>query len=370
MKAYLPTDAAAVAAMLSVLASVVLVGYVLSRLRPRRILRIPSWGLLIAGVFVIERVTAPQPPGVRMLAVIAAALLAMKAIVAVEWQLSGGNRLGSAAWFAFAVGWVGMRPKVFAGFPGPSKPGAAGLIGSGTMWLVAGLLLLTVASFTADGSSGNGSPAGVRGVSEIPGVLSGPGDLSSWLTDLTARQVAATVLALIGLSLVIHFGLLNLVAGCWRLVGADCRSLFRAPLGSRSLDEFWSRRWNLAFSEMTAIALYRPLRGRIGPRAARTLSFLFSGVLHELAISLPVRAGYGGPMLYFALHALAMEMESRWQRRQPPIVGAMPGVIGNHRYRLLLSRLWTVAWLLVPLPLLFHLPFLRGVVWPLIGARL
>ena len=29
----------------------------------------------------------------------------------------------------------------------------------------------------------------------------------------------------------------------------------------------------------------------------------------------------------------------------------------------------TLAWLLVPLPILFHRPFLAGVVWPLIGAE-
>jgi alginate O-acetyltransferase complex protein AlgI len=30
------------------------------------------------------------------------------------------------------------------------------------------------------------------------------------------------------------------------------------------------------------------------------------------------------------------------------------------------GRLWTVFWLVLPLPLLFHRPFLAGVVWPLL----
>jgi hypothetical protein len=28
---------------------------------------------------------------------------------------------------------------------------------------------------------------------------------------------------------------------------------------------------------------------------------------------------------------------------------------------------WVLGWLAVPVPILFHPPFLRGVVWPLIG---
>ena len=56
--------------------------------------------------------------------------------------------------------------------------------------------------------------------------------------------------------------------------------------------DFWSRRWNLAFSEMTALGVYRPLSGNIGRKAATVAAFLASGLLHELAISLPVLAGY------------------------------------------------------------------------------
>jgi hypothetical protein len=31
------------------------------------------------------------------------------------------------------------------------------------------------------------------------------------------------------------------------------------------------------------------------------------------------------------------------------------------------GRLWVFVWVLGPLPLLFHEPFLAGVIWPLIG---
>src|SRR2546428_52188 len=67
-----------------------------------------------------------------------------------------------------------------------------------------------------------------------------------------ASRLVATALLLTGLSLVLHFGLFTIAAGAWRALGVDVGPLFLAPLQSRSLREFWGRRWNLAFSEMTA----------------------------------------------------------------------------------------------------------------------
>jgi alginate O-acetyltransferase complex protein AlgI len=32
-----------------------------------------------------------------------------------------------------------------------------------------------------------------------------------------------------------------------------------------------------------------------------------------------------------------------------------------------IGRVWTLAWLALPLPILFHPPFLRAVVWPIAG---
>jgi hypothetical protein len=31
------------------------------------------------------------------------------------------------------------------------------------------------------------------------------------------------------------------------------------------------------------------------------------------------------------------------------------------------GRAWALAWLVLPLPILFHRPFLAGVLWPLLG---
>ena len=80
-------------------------------------------------------------------------------------------------------------------------------------------------------------------------------------------------------------------------------------------------------------------------------------MLHEVAISVPVKAGFGLPLLYFAIQAVLALMESALERAGPP-VGRKPWI----------GRAWTAAALLAPLPLLFHPPFLRGVIWPLVGV--
>ena len=172
-------------------------------------------------------------------------------------------------------------------------------------------------------------------------------------TELHSRLVA-TLFLLTGLSLMLHFGLCNVLAGEWRRRGVACDALFRAPLRSQSLGEFWAKRWNLAFSEMTAIAIYRPLASHIGRGPALMSGFALSGLLHELAISVPVRAGLGLPLAYFLLHGGLVLSERALSRAGHPVCGFS-------------GRAWVYFWVLAPLPLLFHQPFLAGVIWPLIG---
>jgi alginate O-acetyltransferase complex protein AlgI len=160
------------------------------------------------------------------------------------------------------------------------------------------------------------------------------------------------------MSLVLHFGLFDLGGSAWRTAGVAAESHFRASLLSTSLQEFWGRRWNLPFAEMTAAGVYRPFSAAAGRRSGIAAAFLASGILHELAISLPVRSGYGLSLLYFAIHGGAMLAERALEARGTPVSG-----------RAWIGRAWTIAWLLLPLPLLFHPPFLHGVVWPLVGLE-
>jgi alginate O-acetyltransferase complex protein AlgI len=326
VSAYLPHDPAVVGAVAAVLAATLLLGLALTRLRPALALG-PAWALTAGGVVAVERLTTTEPAGFRMVVLILALLWGLKAVVSVESQAEGQPRLTPGRWLAFATLWPGMRPALFLHAGGPARSGAGRLLVSGTQNLALGVVLCILARLVwVSVSAESGS------------------------------RLLATALLLPGLSLVLHFGLFNIVAGAWRRMGVDCRPLFQAPLRSTSLAEFWGRRWNLAFSEMTARVVYRPLVGRVGEGGATLGAFVFSGLLHELAISLPVHAGYGLPMLYFTLHGLLVLVEGRLARAGMPV--------DRPAWR---GRLWTLAWLVLPLPILFHPPFLRGVVWPLIG---
>jgi hypothetical protein len=330
VNAYLPHEAASAWLLMALLAVPLLLGFAITRISSPCWGRCAAWLLVVSVVVATERLFAVEPAGFRMLAIIGTLLYAMKAVVAVESQADGGTRLTAVQWLAFAAGWFGMRPALFVRLGSDALPGAARLIWFGVKRILVGAAFLLLAS--------------------LLWLHTAP-----WLSTEGARLLA-TVPGLVGLSLILHFGIFNVVAGLWRLAGVDCRQLFRAPLLSTSLGEFWGRRWNLGFSEMTALGIYRPLAEVVGRRAATAAAFVGSGLMHELAISVPVLAGFGLPSLYFILHGALVLLERRLERARCPI-NAVPWV----------GRLWVLAWLALPLPILFHPPFLRGVVWPLLG---
>jgi alginate O-acetyltransferase complex protein AlgI len=313
-----------IAQLLTLAAGVLALGVIATRLRPAAG-RALAWALVIVTSIAAERLTAAEPAGVRMVAISAGLLIAFKAVVTVEAQAEGMPPLPAGLWLLFAGLWVGMRPEAFRTVGGPAKSGVGRLIGRALGHMLAGFGLLWLAR-----------------------------ELRS--SDADSSRVMASPVLLAGVCLMFHFGLLTLVAATWRLTGVPAEELHRRPLAARSLTEFWGRRWNLPFAEMTARAVYRPLRRRIGPAAALFASFALSGVLHEAAISVPVRAGYGGPLAYFLLHGGLVLLE-----RRLAAAGCGPEAWG------VAGRVWTAAWLVGPLPLLFHKPFLEGVVWPLVG---
>ncbi len=325
MSAYKPLHAVDSLGTVAILALIILLGFAVVRARPLRFARLCSWALVLAGVVGTERLNSPEPAGFRMLALIGALLFGMKAVVSVEVQTHGARPLSFGRWLSFAALWPGMRPGPFTRRAAESLPEVRQLFLGGCARLLTGLALVVLARL-------------------------------AWL--LTSSKLLATPPLLVGLSLVVHFGAFDILAAAWRWQGVDCRRLFRSPLRSTNLREFWGRRWNLAFSEMTAIAIYEPVVRAAGRGPALAASFLGSGLLHELAISVPVRAGYGLPMAYFMLHGILMMVEAQVAKANRPI-DRVPW----------LGRLWTLTWLLAPLPILFHQPFLAGVVWPLIGLE-
>ncbi len=114
---------------------------------------------------------------------------------------------------------------------------------------------------------------------------------------------------MVGLVLMLHFGAFHLLSCVWRRVGLDARPLMDRPLHAVSLSDFWSRRWNTAFRDLTHRFLFRPLTPVVGVRGALVSGFLVSGVVHDVVISLPAGGGYGGPTAFFALQSAAMLFE-------------------------------------------------------------
>jgi hypothetical protein len=165
---------------------------------------------------------------------------------------------------------------------------------------------------------------------------------------------------MLGIILVLHFGTFHILSLLWRSAGVDARPIMQAPLSATSLSDFWGRRWNLGFRQLTHRLIFQPARLRSGVAIATLLSFFASGVIHELVISLPARGGYGLPTLYFVLQGLGVRLERSLPGKR---LGLSSGIRG-----------WMFAVFLAGAPayLLFHPWFVRGVILPFltaIGAR-
>jgi membrane bound O-acyltransferase family protein len=119
----------------------------------------------------------------------------------------------------------------------------------------------------------------------------------------------AAYLGMAGIVLTLHFGLFQLLSCVWRRLGAEARPLMNTPVVSESLGEFWGRRWNTAFRDLTHRFLFRPLTRRFGVRGGIVGGFVFSGLVHELVVSVPAGGGYGGPTLFFALQGVGILVE-------------------------------------------------------------
>src|SRR6185503_4844780 len=284
------------------------------------------FGVSITAVFLIFR---SEHPVIKMLAIIAVTFTAMKLVV-VPLEYAGKHfNLFFKQWLMFACGWAGMRARPFATLGGKALPGAGRMIWFGASRLVLGVLL----------------------------ILRAHGLVRLQLNAEIIRVIVSVIL-LTGLSLILHFGVLSISAGMWRLSGANTYLLFRQPTRALSLTEFWGKRWNLAFSEMTAISIFRPLRNKLGKPAAFMIAFIFSGILHELALSLPVNSGYGLPTLYFILQGLLVLLEKWLNARHR-----------NFLANKLVAKVWLFFWLVLPAPLLFHTQFIKQIVWPLAGLK-
>jgi hypothetical protein len=163
-------------------------------------------------------------------------------------------------------------------------------------------------------------------------------------------------IGMIGFAMAMHFGVFHILSCAWRAAGIDARPVMNVPLLAQGVSEFWGRRWNTAFRDLTHRFSFRPLTPRLGPRGALVVGFVLSGLIHELVISVPAQAGYGGPTLFFVLQIPALLIERSRVGKALEL---------GHGWR---GCLFTALVLVLPAGLLFHRPFVHDVVLPFMQA--
>jgi hypothetical protein len=176
----------------------------------------------------------------------------------------------------------------------------------------------------------------------------------SWITP--SRPILLGWAGMIGTILMLHFGSFHLLSCIWRTAGVDARPLMNKPTRSTSVSEFWGRRWNTAFRDLTFRFLFSPLSRRTSPVAALVIGFFISGVIHDVVISLPAGGGYGGPTAFFCIQVAAILFE---RSRLGKSFGLAHGLRG---------WLFTAVALLLPVRLLFHDPFVTKIAVPFMAA--
>ena len=163
--------------------------------------------------------------------------------------------------------------------------------------------------------------------------------LLSGATRLAVRWGAGVVFVYTAVETVV-----SVVILLYSLIGIDPRPLHDDPIRSRTITEFWSRRWNRAVHRFLKQTFFAPLARRGHTELGMVLAFIVSALIH-FAFMLPaVGAGWAGMMGSFFL----LQLPFLWAER----------ALGIVRWRAPLARTWTLGLLLVSSPL-FVEPVLR-----------
>jgi hypothetical protein len=242
--------------------------------------RFAGWLLLAALMAGADQLLISHQPLLRMTGICCVLFGGMKGLVYAEW--AGDRRLPISRYLAFALLWFGMDPGSF-------QTRRTGLSWKGDVG--PGLLLMSLGALGA-----------------------------WWVWKMEWRQILVMFLPM---SLGFHFGALRVLKGVLRAAGFPVRTLFPNVLEARGIGDFWSKRWNVGYSQMMQRLVGRPVRQLAGDRVGELAVFVGSGLLHELAITLPVGAGFGLPTLYFTLHGLLILQEKKLGRP----VGKVPALL-------------------------------------------
>lgn len=242
-------------------------GPVLAGLRLPWVRRLAGWLVLALSVAAADLALSGHDPVLRMIGICCVLLACMKGLVYAEWAAEN-KRLTIHRYCVFALFWFGMDPGSF--LSKRSELNWKSDVGKG-------LLLMSV------------------------------GTLGAWL--VWAMEWRQIFIMFLPMSVGFHFGALRVLKGCLRASGFPVRTLFPNPLETRGFGDFWSKRWNVGYSQMMQRLVGRPVEKLAGPNAGLMGVFLVSGVLHELAITLPVGSGFGLPTAYFTSHGILILLE-------------------------------------------------------------
>lgn len=177
-----------------------------------------------------------------------------------------------------------------------------------------------------------------------------------WIVKLIGQPLLAGWIGLVGCIFLLHFGTFHLLALLWQQLGIDAQPIMRAPILAKSLADFWGTRWNSAFNLLVHKLVFRKIYRHIGATGATLAVFLVSGIIHDLLISVPARAGYGLPTIYFLLQGVGLCFERRKLNQAP---------LFHHQ---IARRSFTIAVTAIPAFWLFHPPFIRNVILPMLHA--
>ena len=233
-------------------------------------LRLPLWAgwLVVFGLVGATHVVLVEAdPIVRMVGICVVLLAGMKGLVYRAW----GGSLAWPSYGVFCFAWFGMDPGSFVKRR------------ERLTWkedIKVGVILMAV------------------------------GTLLIWL--VWVMEWRHVLVMFVPMSLWFHFGALRVLKGGLRKAGYPVRTLFPNVLKAKGLADFWSRRWNVGYSQMMQRMVGRQVAERWGRGAGVFSVFLVSGLLHEAAITLPVQQGYGLPTLYFSAHGALVLTEAKW----------------------------------------------------------
>jgi predicted DCC family thiol-disulfide oxidoreductase YuxK len=292
--------------------------------RRKRVLWLDCLPLVILPTITLFTITA-LPPWVFMWLFAFSIFLACKWLA---WRRANilSKQASSMRLLGYWLAWPGMDANEFLHGQTPAKPTRRTWLAALTKTIIGAVLLLTATS----------------NVFPIPPAACG------WL-------------GMGGIILLLHFGTFHLLALFWQTNGIPAEPVMRAPLLATSLANFWGARWNTAFNALAHDLAFRPLARKVGIAGATLGTFVISGLIHDLVISVPARAGFGLPTAYFTLQGAAVLFER-----------------SNRGRTLGLGRGWR-GWLFMfaftaaPAYWLFHPPFIHNVILPMlqvIGATL